>query len=39
MKNYTFKVVCASGATKEFTCQADDQKEALRLLREFAQVN
>ena len=39
MKNYTFTVVCASGATKEFTCQAANQKEALKLLREFAQVN
>jgi len=39
MKSYTFKVVCASGTTKTFTCQADNQKDALRLLRDFAQDN
>ena len=39
MKTYTFKVQCASGAVKTFTCKADDEREALRLLRKFAREN
>ena len=39
MKTYTFEVQCASGAVKTFTCRADDEREALRLLRKFAQEN
>jgi hypothetical protein len=39
MKNYTFEVVCASGATRTFTCEAVDFNQARVLLDQFAQAN
>jgi hypothetical protein len=39
MKTYTFKVVCASGATKTFTCEAVDFNQARVMLDQFAVAN
>jgi hypothetical protein len=39
MKTYKFEVQCASGAVLTFTCQANDEKTAIRLMREFALAN
>jgi hypothetical protein len=39
MKTYTFEVVCASGTTKTFTCEAVDFNQARVLLDQFAQAN
>jgi hypothetical protein len=39
MKTYQFEVQCASGAVLPFTCQANDEKTAIRLMREFALAN
>jgi hypothetical protein len=39
MKTYQYEVQCASGAVKTFTCKADDERTAIRLMREFARAN
>ena len=39
MKTYEFEVVCASGATKIFTCQADSFKQARQQLVPFVAAN
>lgn len=39
MKTYNFRVLCASGEWKEFTCQATDFSHARELLAEFAKNN
>jgi hypothetical protein len=39
MKNYTFEVVCASGATKTFACEAADFSQARVLLEQFVAAN
>ena len=39
MKTYTFEVVCATGTTKTFTCEAVDFNQARAKLTEFAAVN
>lgn len=39
MKTYVFEAVCASGATKTFTCQARDFSEARVKLVEFVAAN
>lgn len=39
MKTYQFEVQCASGAVLPFSCEADDEKTALRLMRAFARAN
>jgi hypothetical protein len=39
MKNYTFEVVCASGATRTFTCTAQDFAQARTQLFEFVAAN
>ncbi len=39
MKTYQFEVVCASGATRAFTCQADSFKQARQQLVAFVAAN
>jgi hypothetical protein len=39
MKTYTFEVVCATGTTKTFTCEAADFAEARLKLAEFVAAN
>jgi hypothetical protein len=39
MKTYTFQVVCASGETRTFTCEAADFSQARVLLDQFAAAN
>jgi hypothetical protein len=39
MKNYTFEVVCATGTTKTFTCEATDFAQARVMLEQFAAAN
>jgi hypothetical protein len=39
MKTYVFETVCASGATKTFTCTAQDFAEARAKLAEFVATN
>jgi hypothetical protein len=39
MKTYTFDVVCASGTTKTFTCEAADFAQARVLLEQFSAAN
>jgi hypothetical protein len=39
MKNYTFEVICASGVTKTFTCEAADFSQARVMLDQFACAN
>ena len=39
MKTYTFEVVCASGTTRTFTCEAADFNQARGLLEQFAAAN
>jgi hypothetical protein len=39
MKTYVFETVCASGATKSFTCTASNFAEARAKLAEFVAAN
>jgi hypothetical protein len=39
MKTYVFETVCANGATKTFTCTAQDFAEARAKLAEFVATN
>jgi hypothetical protein len=39
MKNYTFEVVCASGVTKVFLCEAADFAQARVMLEQFSAAN
>jgi hypothetical protein len=39
MRTYTFQVVCRSGVTKPFTCEAVDFNQARTLLEQFATAN
>jgi hypothetical protein len=39
MKTYTFEVVCATGTTKTFTCEAADFAQARVMLEQFAAAN
>jgi hypothetical protein len=39
MKTYTFEVVCATGVTKTFTCEAADFAQARVMLEQFAAAN
>ena len=39
MKTYQFEVQCASGAVLVFSCKADNERIAIRLMREFARAN
>jgi hypothetical protein len=39
MKTYKFEVVCASGTTRTFTCEAVDFNQARTLLEQFSKAN
>jgi len=39
MKTYTFEVVCATGVTKTFTCEAANFAQARVMLDQFAAAN
>ena len=39
MKTYTFEVVCASGTTRTFTCEAENFNQARTLLTDFVEKN
>jgi hypothetical protein len=39
MKTYTLEVVCASGTTRTFTCEAADFAQARVMLEQFSAAN